>query len=178
MVTTDVWRVNVCRHQTYCLPYQTWHTHWLLSRMIHYWTVNPRATRPIKGTKTWKLLTAWTKRLNFRNLQHQPQFFLDCRNRTGHDQPDPNWTSDGKYCIPPAKREKKKGLRNSPTHFREAGSLIVDNTLEDSPGTINRATAKEGNSLLNISIKKPHHTRRYYNKKLISMWDKFCLQVY
>jgi hypothetical protein len=48
MVTTDVWRVNVCRHQTYCLPYQTWHTHWLLSRMIHYWTVNPRTTRPIK----------------------------------------------------------------------------------------------------------------------------------
>lgn len=27
------------------------------------------------------------------------------------------------------------------THFREAGSLIVDNTLEDSPGTINRAIA-------------------------------------
>jgi hypothetical protein len=61
-------------------------------------------------------------------------------------------------------KERKKRLRNSPTLFREAGSLIADKTLEDSPGTINRATAKEGNSWLNLSIKIPHYTRKYYSK--------------
>ena len=46
------------------------------------------------------------------------------------------------YCIPSAKNRKK--FRNSPTHSREAGFLIVDKTLEDLPGMqINRATAEE-----------------------------------
>ena len=53
----------------------------------------------------------------------------------------------------------------------------MDNTLEDSPGTINRATAKEGNIWLNINFTIPYHTRSDLNK-IDQYVRKVCPRVY